>query len=590
MEGWTLLVPALLLLAVVAGWLWYGYGKCRPGTAPVSQDTLFDLCPDPMLLVNQDGMISKANAAAHQLLGYSNSSMNGQSIDILIPESIRIQHQHLVSLFFSTTGERRMNNRIWIQDATGRKINGEIHLALVCVNEQPMAFATIRDTTELWKEERKLREQRKAYGELFELSSVGICTVSLGGRFVRVNNHLCELLGYSSEELLDLCFQDITHPDDLDSDVVKVNQLLKGEGTSYTMEKRYFRSGGEIFWAALTVTLIRDEQGLPDYFISVIQDIGDRKESELMLQLSETKFRTIAETIQAVVWMARPDLSEILFVNPAYETVWGRSCASLYGRPQSFFDAIHPDDRELMAEAIHDHRYGSWSIQYRVIHPQDGIRYISDSGKGVSNPRGGLDYLIGLAKDITDQVETRIELEAALKKEQEATERLHQLVRTDPLTGCLNRQALYEELESQLQLYNRYKTPSSILFIDLNDFKQINDTYGHIAGDEALRALSEHILANIRTTDVLARYAGDEFVVVLPHTNVREAAVAARNLRANVLSHNSQGRDFTVHFSIGLAYVGYPDVTSAANWIEIADQAMYLDKAAGNRPSKKSDH
>lgn len=590
MEGWTLFAPALLLLAVVALLLWYAYGKRRPGTAPASPDTLFDLCPDPMLLVTQDGMISKANAAAHQLLGYSNGSMNGQSIDILIPESIRIQHQHLVSLFFSTTGERRMNNRIWIQDATGRKINGEIHLALVRVNEQPMAFATIRDTTELWKEERKLREQRKAYGELFELSSVGICTVSLGGRFVRVNNHLCELLGYSSEELLDLCFQDITHPDDLDSDVAKVNQLLKGEGTSYTMEKRYFRSGGEIFWAALTVTLIRDEQGLPDYFISVIQDIGDRKESELMLQQSETKFRTIAETIQAVVWMARPDLSEILFVNPAYETVWGRSCASLYDRPQSFFDAIHPDDRELMAEAIRDHRHGSWSIQYRVIHPQDGIRYISDSGKGVSNPRGGLDYLIGLAKDITDQVETRIELEAALKKEQEATERLHQLVRTDPLTGCLNRQALYEELESQLQLYNRYKTPSSILFIDLNDFKQINDTYGHIAGDEALRALSEHILANIRTTDVLARYAGDEFVVVLPHTNVREAAVAARNLRANVLSHNSQGRDFTVHFSIGLAYVGYPDVTSAANWIEIADQAMYLDKAAGNRPSKKSDH
>lgn len=581
--GWLLLVAAVFSFALMAG---YRTGRSRSDAAAV-RDMLFDLSPDPMMLVDTKGIIHQANVAAQKLLGYEAGQLNGQGVEILVPEGIRAQHRHLISLFFSTTGERRMANRIWVHDAQGNKINAEIHLALVKINEHPMALATIRDTSALWKEERKLREQRKAYDELFELSSVGVCTVSLGGRFLRVNRHLCELLGYSREELLDLCFQDITHADDLDADVARVNELLKGEGASYSMDKRYRTADGHIIWTNLTVTLIRDEQDFPDYFISVIQDISDRKQSESLLLQSEVKFRTIAETIQSVVWMASPGHERILFVNPAYENVWGKPCSTLYDRPQSFFDSIHPDDREKVLAEIDRHKHSRWDVRYRVVHPSRGIRYIHDTGKGVRNTRGALEYLIGLATDITDSVEAQMELERALHKEKEATEQLNQLVRTDPLTGCLNRQALYDELEEQLALYRRYKTPSSILFIDLNDFKEINDTYGHIAGDDALRALASHIRNHIRSTDILARYAGDEFVVILPQSNVREASMALGNLRANVLSHSSQGQDFAVHFSIGLAYVGYPDVKDASSWIEVADQAMYLDKAANGQKSKK---
>merc|ERR1712000_716335 len=115
--------------------------------------------------------------------------------------------------------------------ANGRKLNGEIHLALV----------------ELEKE-RKLREQRKAYDELFELAYVGICKVSLGGRFLRINQHLCELLGYSREQMMELCFQDVTHAEDLQDDVGHVNRLLAGEADSYSMEKRYIHASGRDIW------------------------------------------------------------------------------------------------------------------------------------------------------------------------------------------------------------------------------------------------------------------------------------------------------------------------------------------------------
>ena len=543
-------------------------------------DTLFELSPDPVLLVDSRGIIRMANRAAHHLLSYSPGLMIGQPVDILVPEDIRSQHQHLIALFFSSIGERRMNNRIWINDAQGQKINAEIHLALVDYDGEQMAIATILDTSTLWISERKLREQYKAYDELFEHSAVGICCVSLGGRFLRVNRRLCDLLGYSSEELLERCFQDITHPDDLELDVSKVNELLSSSHCSYSIEKRYRHEDGRYFWANLTVTLIRDEQNFPDYFISVIEDISDRKQSELLLQQSETKFRTIAETIQSVVWMSTPGIEQMLFVNPAYERIWGRSCASLYDDARSFLQGVHEDDRERVRSEIERHRHGHWEVEYRVLHPQHGLRYIFDSGTGVRNSSGQLEYLIGLATDISDQVKAKADMAHALEQAHQATERLNLLIRTDPLTGCLNRQALYEELEHQLELYRRYQTPCSLLFIDLNDFKQINDTFGHIAGDEALQALAEHIRQHIRATDILARYAGDEFVVVLPQSNVRDASLALRNLRNNVLRHQTPTGEFPVHFSIGLAYVGYPDVADASSWIEVADQAMYLDKSA----------
>lgn len=403
-----------------------------------------------------------------------------------------------------------------------------------------------------------------------------------GGRFLRVNRRLCDLLGYSGEELLERCFQDLTHPQDLEADIGKINGLLNSCANSYTIEKRYRHQDGSYFWANLTVTLIRDEQNFPDYFISVIEDISNRKESELLLQQSETKFRTIAETIQSVVWMSTPGVERMLFVNPAYEHVWGRSCASLYNNPQSFLEGICADDRERVVKEIERHKHGYWEIEYRVEHPERGIRSIFDTGKGVYNSAGKLEYMIGLATDISDQVKAKADMARALEQAHQATERLNLLIRTDPLTGCLNRQALYEELEHQLELYRRYQTPCSLLFIDLNDFKQINDTFGHIAGDEALQALAEHIRQHIRATDILARYAGDEFVVVLPQSNVREASLALRNLRTNVLRHQTPTEDFMVHFSIGLAYVGYPDVTDASSWIGVADQAMYLDKTANS--------
>lgn len=134
-------------------------------------------------------------------------------------------------------------------------------------------------------EELALSEQR--FRATFEQAAVGIALLAPDGRWLKTNQRLCDIVGYPHEELLTRTFQDITHPDDLDVDLGYVRQMLAGEIETYTIEKRYLRKGGEIVWVNLTVALVRHADGRPDYFISVVEDIQQRKTVEAALQSSE---------------------------------------------------------------------------------------------------------------------------------------------------------------------------------------------------------------------------------------------------------------------------------------------------------------
>ena len=129
---------------------------------------------------------------------------------------------------------------------------------------------------------------------------MGLAHVGTDGRFLRVNTRLCDMLGYTHQELMERAFQDITHPDDLAADLKQVRQMLDGELSTYSMEKRYFHKSGEIVWANLTVSLVRRPEGTPDYFISVIEDITRRHRAELerdALLAREHQARTEAEEL-----------------------------------------------------------------------------------------------------------------------------------------------------------------------------------------------------------------------------------------------------------------------------------------------------
>ncbi|MDV3456836.1 PAS domain S-box protein [Sphingomonas sp. HF-S4] len=165
----------------------------------------------------------------------------------------------------------------------------------------------------------------------FALAAVGIAHVGLDGRWLRVNRTCCEITGCTEEELLQGRFQEITHPDDLGSDLENIERLLSGKGRHYSMEKRYVRRDGSLIWVNLSVTLVSKPDGAPDFFISLITDISRAKALEADLIASEARYRSIFDA--AVEAMAVIDhQGSIQSVNPAVERIFGYQPEELVGR------------------------------------------------------------------------------------------------------------------------------------------------------------------------------------------------------------------------------------------------------------------
>ncbi|MDB5112585.1 MAG: domain S-box protein [Mucilaginibacter sp.] len=142
-------------------------------------------------------------------------------------------------------------------------------------------YGTIEDISEQRNLLNILAEREQQFHHAFEFAPIGMALVSSTGSWIRVNKMLCDMLGWKKEDFLRKTFQDITHPDDLDLDLKQMHELLEGKTTSYSMEKRYFHQNGRIIWVLLSVTLVRDRQGNPLYFVSQIKDITERKNMEI---------------------------------------------------------------------------------------------------------------------------------------------------------------------------------------------------------------------------------------------------------------------------------------------------------------------
>ena len=164
-----------------------------------------------------------------------------------------------------------------------------------------------RDIEERKRAETALSDSEARFRATFELAGAGVALVGLDGMWLRVNRRLCDALGYTQEELLARTFQDITHPDDLDQDLAYVEQLLAGEIPLYRMEKRCFRKDRSLLWILLTVALVRSDSGQAQYFISVIQDISDRKKAEQALTQDRDELERLVEQRTAALMRAAED-------------------------------------------------------------------------------------------------------------------------------------------------------------------------------------------------------------------------------------------------------------------------------------------
>jgi len=210
----------------------------------------------------------------------------------------------------------------------------------------------------------------------------------------------------------------------------------------------------------------------------------------------------------------------------------------------------------------------SFSLEYEVTR-KDGSRiWVWERGRGVQEDDGSL-HLEGIILDISDRKVLETELE--------------QMATRDPLTGLLNRREMSRVLDEELQRARRYQRPMAVLWVDFDHFKDVNDTYGHAAGDSVLRAISRLLLASGRSVDSIGRFGGEEFVIVLPEMDLEEAQETAERLRRKVAEEPQPlGNGEAVPLTISVGVAVYPDHGQTASTLcAAADKAMYLAKDRG---------
>lgn len=421
-----------------------------------------------------------------------------------------------------------------------------------------------------------LERSERAFRGILADAPIGMAVVNLDGRFSMVNRALCDIVGYKASDLEKLTFQEITHPDDLDSDLFQVGLLLDGVSSGYRIEKRYICRNGEEVQVQLDVSLVRDEDGSARFFVAQIQDVTASKQTQEALKESRHLYQTLLKNLPTAVVVHRID-SSIEYANPAAESMLGLSEEQLLGK-----SAVDPDWHFLHEEGsempLDDYPVMKVLNTKRplinyltgVVSSKDApVRWVLVNAFPIKNAAGALDRVIVSFIDITE----RKALQLALQEQ----------AQTDPLTGLYNRRYFEEVASREIAQARRSDAPLSMLVLDLDHFKRINDRYGHGAGDRVLKVQSDIIRDVVRENDIPCRIGGEEFVVLMPGTDAHAAAFAAERIRAKVMAadvvlDNQQAIRWTV--SVGVASLHDEDVCIEDVGLR-ADQAMYRAKKDG---------
>ena len=571
------LILSVVFSALVFGVSWWNVAKWRARLREQadisSRQRLLDAAPNPTLVVAESGEILVANQGAAKLFECEREFLVGQQVEAFVPEADRVDHVEYRKLFFNSAGERTMRNPVVIETAKRTSKKVEILIGLYQLEKQRYAVVNLLDISNMENIERHASQMEQNFKMTFELAPVGMAEISLEGRFIKVNRQLANILGYERLTLEELSLDDLTPVAELKSNRLTFKRLLSNEVEHLRFEKRLLDSKARDVWVTLTMTVYRDEKFRPEYMIAIIEDISHRKQYEEELLASEAKFKSIANHVNAVVWMSSPGLDRIMFVSNRYEDVWGRSIASLIHDPTSFLDAIYPEDRPRLEAALEGHRKGVWNEDYRIINKDGHVRYIHDEGVPVRSAKGKLLFMVGLARDVTSE-------RVAQEQLKRSNRQLEQLAKFDPLTMAVRRPYALSDLDECIALYMRYKTAASVIFIDLNDFKEVNDTHGHEAGDQVLIEFAKCMRKNIRQTDGFYRYAGDEFLLLLRETDVLECGSFLQKLQSLMVTSEVEGHRVQISLSFGAVTLGEQHIIDANHWIKVADDRMYDYKKA----------
>ncbi len=406
-------------------------------------------------------------------------------------------------------------------------------------------------------------------------ASIEIYWVDRDARIRYANNYACATLGYGKNELLRLSVPDLDPNYPMELWPNHWQGLARDKTQSF--ETLHKRKDGTLFPVAVVANYVSLDGH--EYNVGFATDISRRQQAEEALKEKEEFFRLITENADDFV--AVLDLEgKRLYNNPSYGNLFG-SARDLRGTDS--FKEIHPDDRERVRQLFRKtvqtgvgHR-----TEFRFVLPDGSISYMESSGALIKDRAGSPLRVIVVSHDITER--------------KQAESEIHELAFYDPLTKLPNRRLLCDRLEQIMALSQRTGLHNALMFLDLDNFKPVNDEYGHDAGDMLLTEVSSRLKHCVREMDTVARFGGDEFMVLLSEldANRAEAELKARHVAEKILdtlskpyqlkARNSDGERAVEHVctsSIGVTlFLNHHQ--SADEIINSADKAMYQAKEAG---------
>jgi len=340
-----------------------------------------------------------------EIVGYTRAELREKTVfDLTHPDDLQICRvavkQLLTGEIPSYSEEKRYIRKDGSEVWTRVFVNG----VWDADNRLEYFIGVVEDITEMVRAERALRDSEQRFRATFFQAAVGIAQTSAQGQWLLVNGRLCEILGYTPAELRGKTFLDITHPDDRAANIATLRQFLAGEISSWSAEKRYIHKNGATVWAKVYVSLVRDQHHLPQYFITVVEDITERKLIEERLRASEAQLMEAQHLAKVGSWERHIESGTIHWSEEMLR-ILGLASVAPSNLP-TFLSCIHPKDRGKILE-IDDKVRSSIApveVEYRIIRPDGETRFVRSIVRAIRDDQGVPVRITGATQDITEQV------------------------------------------------------------------------------------------------------------------------------------------------------------------------------------------
>ncbi len=527
---------------------------------------LFDLAADAMFILDQDRLILELNQIAHQQLGYAKDEMLGRQIgDFVSPENTAMLNHRFAKV--RNQGYLIYESAMVRND--GSVLPVEIGNRVIELDGQKAYFAVVRDITERKRLDDALRESEARFRTLTEDAPEAIVIHDLDlGRFVDATSSAERLFGCSYEEILRLGPQDLYAPDQpagapsFDSLRERGQRILAGEQMKFERLVRN-RKGRDIL---CEVRLVRLPSSNRNLIRASYIDITERTKAEGALRESEQRLRTIIETDPECVLIA--DLNGRLLEMNAAGLAMIEADSVEEAQQRNPVEFVLPEYRQAFIDLQQRVINGeSGSLEFEITGLKGTRRWVETHAAPMRGANGEIELLLGIIRDITER--------------KQAEGRIQYLAHFDALTGLPNRAQLDDLTKYAINLAQRSHEPLALMFLDLDQFKDINDTLGHSVGDALLVALANRIRLALREEDTVSRLGGDEFIFLLHNVDANGAShVAQKLLDVIAKPYRIDAFDLNVTGSIGIAL--YPsDGEDMETLFRSADAAMYRAKQEG---------